>query len=131
MSVPTIPIATIPETTVENNVDQLIACINIAVGNEQITAFNILSICINLMQIVEKFPNLKGSQKKELVLRALDAAISQRGGDKGLIALIPSFIDNAISIQNGNIQISVTPEEVAGCCIGILSCFSKKENAKK
>jgi hypothetical protein len=120
--------ATGPSTTdpiLDNSVDQLVASINTMVGNEQITSFNILSICMSLMQIVEKYPNLQGHQKKELVLRALDVALSKKGGNNALMALIPSFIDNVISIDNDQVKISIDPAAVAGCLTGIASCLTK------
>jgi hypothetical protein len=114
-----------PVVPIDTNLDQLIAAINNTIGTGQITALNILSICINLMQIVEKYPKLPGKQKKELVMKALQTAISNKGGDPALMALIPSFIDNAINIENGRVQISFSAQDMVGCCGG---CFG---NAQK
>jgi hypothetical protein len=118
-------VAEVQPVPIDTNLDQLVTAINNTIGTGQITALNILSICINLMQIVEKYPKLPGKQKKELVMKALQTAISNKGGDPALMALIPSFIDNAINIENGRVQISFSAQDMVGCCGG---CFG---NAQK
>ena len=101
---------------IEKNVEKLISEITTLVGGEQISLVNILSICINLMQIVEKYPNLKGPQKKDLVIKALGIYISKNEGDISVLSLIPSFIDTAINLEKGRLEISISPEQVVGCC---------------
>jgi hypothetical protein len=80
-----------------------------------ISAMNIFSITLNLMQLVEKYPKLTGPQKKALVIQALDNVIKKHGADQSLLALIPPFIDSAISIDKGKVTINV--EEAASGCL--------------
>ncbi len=115
------------DSFMDATVDQLTETVSKIVKDEQITTLNILSICINLMQVVEKYPKLTGNQKKELVLRALSNAVSKKGGDNALMALIPSFIDNAISIENSQVKISVNTSDVLSCCSGLLFCLEKQK----
>lgn len=91
-----------------------------------VNALNILSICIQAMKIAEGFLPLKGEQKKEVVLQALVKFMQSRGGDVSILSVIPSFIDQAISIDKGTVKINVTPEDVVVCCGGILSGCMKK-----
>lgn len=106
--------------------NQLVIAAEAVLGDDQVTVLNILTLCVNLMQIVEKYTRLKGAQKKELVIKALETLVLKKGGNNtNLMALIPSFIDNAVSISNGQLRISVKPEDNTGCCVGL---FGKQKN---
>ena len=109
------------------NVDSLVLSIEKMVGDQkQINALNIATVCLNLMQLVEKAPNLKGSEKKKLVLDTIEKYLSTSGGDLGLLSVVPSFMDNMISLDKGTVTISLTPENVETCCMGIISLSNKK-----
>lgn len=94
----------------------LISEIEKVTQNEKITAVNILTICLSGMQIVEKMPSLKGSEKKELVIKGIEAVLAKSNSDSALSALLPSFIDNMIGVEKGKITISIDPEETVTCC---------------
>ena len=95
------------EKIVENLVETIQKTIN-----GEITIINILSICLDLMRLVVKIPNLKGSEKKDLVLRSLNLLLVKTNSDSKLIQIIPYFIDKCIDIEKGSIRISV-PQS---CC---------------
>lgn len=76
------------------------------------------------MQIVEKYPKLNGSQKKDLVLRVLFDLISKKNGDTSLLVIIPSFIDSAVGIAKEKIKIFVNQEQSSDC---IFPCFRKQK----
>ena len=86
---------------------------------EQITSINVLSICISLMQLVERSPNMNGEQKKALVVRALTKILTSQNGDLSLLNIIPSYIDKVVSLNNGEIVINV--EKMVECCFGLFS----------
>jgi len=115
---------------VENSLDKLVDEISGMVAEEQVTTLNVLSICIHLMQIVERYPNLSGPEKKDLVIRVLTKVITDKGGDMAIMALVPSFIDSAISIEKDKIHISIDRKGATSCCVGMLSCLAMHE-AKK
>lgn len=97
-------------------IDSLIDNIEDAIHGD-ISAMNIFSITVNLMQLVEKYPKLTGPQKKSLVIQALEKVIKKHGADQALLSIVPAFIDQAISLDKGKVVINV--EEVAKGCFGL------------
>ena len=111
-----IPVIPIPALSDDALVDSLIhdlACC------EQVTSINVLSICISLMQLAERSPNMKGEEKKALVVRALTKILTSQNGDLSLLNIIPSYIDKVVSLNNGEIVINV--EKMVECCFGLFS----------
>ena len=100
-----------------NSVEKLI--------NNKISLENVLSVCIGLMQFAEKIPNMKGPQKKNLVISAMEAIITKFNGENSLLLVLPFFIDKIIDVENGNLHVSISQS-----CCSQLSCFSfcKKKN---
>lgn len=97
---------------------------NIAKG-EQITTLNIVLISTNLMQIVEKYPNINGEQKKALVIQVLARFTNDTlsGDDKiGVMLFIntflPDIIDTIISVDKKQIIINIrkTFKSCFPCC---------------
>lgn len=99
-------------------IDQIINSVDRSISEKQITAMNIFSICILVMQLAEQ-TLLKGKDKKELVLEVMNRLIKKYGGDSGLLAVLPSFIDQTISVDRGEVAIHISPEQVATCCMGL------------
>jgi len=99
----------------------------LAVANGEITSLNILSLCVSAMQCVETIPNLTGAMKKKIVTSALSELLVESKSDVGLINLVPSFIDTAISLEKGKVHISVTPEEMASCCATLCMAFASSK----
>ena len=96
------------------------------IRDQEITPLNVLSICINAMKSVEVIPKLSSQQKKQIVLEVMTRLIQQSKSDNALLLTLSHFIDTAISIEKGDIQISVTPEEMVGCCLGLCTFATKK-----
>ena len=97
-------------------IDTLIDNIEDAIHGD-ISAMNIFSITVNLMQLVEKYPKLSGPQKKSLVIQALEKVIKKHGADQALLSIVPAFIDQAISLDKGKVVINV--EEAASGCFSL------------
>ena len=102
--------------SIEANVDNVVQNIELIVGEGKVTTVNIMSMCISAMQCVERIPSLSGADKKALVIRALTKVLQDKGGDLALLALIPDCIDTMVSVEKGKITITITPEDVVGCC---------------
>lgn len=98
---------------VENVADQ----IEKMIGDKNVDAASIMSICISAMQLVERMKDLKGEQKKTLVLDSLSKVIEKKGGDLAILAVIPQFIDSCISIEKGQIRFKLNTG-LFSCCIG-------------
>lgn len=101
-------------------IDEIINTVDKSIKDKQINTLNILSICISVMQLAEQTV-LKGADKKTLVMEVMNRLIVKYGGDSGLLAVLPSFIDQTIAVDKGNIAIHINPEQVATCCMGIFN----------
>jgi hypothetical protein len=83
------------------------------IGNGKISVANITSITINLMQIVDKYKNVKGLEKKKIVLDVLNRIVDDTIDDKAeeqqlklLLAIsVPVLIDTFIAIDKGELAI--------------------------
>lgn len=98
------------------SVDRVVEQIESAIKNEKISVMNILTVCISAMQIVETFPNLKGEQKKEVVLKAVENILKRQEGDVQILSILPSFIDKAVSLDKGVVTISLDTKNLTSCC---------------
>lgn len=104
------------------NINELVHYLENFIGEGNITIINILNICVTAMQKVEKFNKLSGPDKKQIVLGAISQLIKNKGGDDNLTTLLPSFIDTSISIEKGELNISIDGEK---CCSSIFSLLKK------
>lgn len=101
----------VPTNAVENLYQQLSSI----VGSGTITVSNIVGISFSLMQIVEKYKNLKGEQKKAAVIKVLDKFILERLGDaqesrdiRMFVHLtLPGLIDTLVSLDRHKLKIKV------------------------
>jgi hypothetical protein len=110
----------IPTTTITSpdRLDILITSLDASIKGD-LSALNIVNVCISAMQIVESFPKMKGNEKKQLVLAAIEKLIQKYGQDNALLSLLPSFIDEAIQIEKGKVVISVDK----GCLSKCFGCL--------
>ena len=98
------------------------------VGEQEISPLNILGLAIGLEQIVAKFKDLKGKQKKDLVIRVIEQYLLDHGGDKyDALLFLPSFIDVSIGLDHRDIEIDV--DQVAMGCCALL--FAPRKHLKK
>ena len=80
------------------------------------------------MITAERFPNLVGSQRKNMILQAVTLYLEKTNGDSSLVNLLPPFIDAAVDLEKGNTKIAT--EHAVNGCIGCLSFLSVKLNKK-
>ena len=95
-----------------NQINSLYDSLKDIVNGSDITTDSIVDITINLMQIVEKYPKIKGFQKKSLVLHVLKKFINEHldGKNSELILsfvniILPSIIDSIIAVDGKKIVI--------------------------
>jgi hypothetical protein len=95
---------------------------------KKITTTNIIMIMNNLIQVVEKYKELTGNQKKMLVLDTLKKIINENVSDESekqqLILFVnitlPIILDSIISAINGNMKFA--KEKISGCFSKLFSC---------
>lgn len=93
------------------------------IGDKELTTANAVLIATNLMQIVEKYPNISGPQKKELVIYVLKRFVVDHlygENEQALLLFIdvflPSVIDTIISVDKKELAIKIRK--------GLKACFS-------
>jgi len=97
-------------------IQQLTDYIKTTLGDEKITATNIIIISTNLMHIVEQYKDLTGSQKKMLILDTIKKVINQNVDDvqeRMMLMMIvnmtlPSVLDTLVTAINGDIKFEKT-----------------------
>lgn len=77
---------------------------------------NLIKLTVNLMKFVEKYPDIHGVEKKQLVIAVLERYLEKTGVDKAIIQLIPSFIDMAVALSKKEVVIKMVEEVSATCC---------------
>lgn len=77
-------------------------------GGAPLTSENIIPILVRLMELVEKYPNLVGSQRKVLVLDVLEHATEALNASNDVRIIIkntiPYVIDTIIKATNKDIE---------------------------
>lgn len=94
-------------------------------GDSPIRKEDITTIVINLMQLVEKYPDLTGEQKKNLVIYVVKNFIKYKTNKKEHEVLLtfvdiflPTLIDNLVSVDKKEIVIKLkkTFNSCFPCC---------------
>lgn len=94
-------------------------------NNSPLTKENITIIVINLMQFVEKYPDLTGDQKKQLVIHVIKKFIkdtTSKEEEEVLLTFVdiflPSVIDTLVSVDKKKIVIKLkkTFSSCFPCC---------------
>ena len=100
----------------------------------KITSLNIILILNNLMQIVEKYNNLTGGQKKMLILDTLKLVINEQYDnspesliEKQILFMIidntmPYIIDTIVSSINGDIKFAKKNESISSLFKNLFCC---------
>jgi hypothetical protein len=96
------------------------------IGKGNINSSNIVTILISLMQIVEKYQDVSGIQKKAIILEALELVINDQVTNeeeaKALNLLVevtlPTVIDTLVSVDKKEIQIKIKKgcSKLLKCC---------------
>lgn len=130
-----------PSSSINSNpmlvkLDELVAYITAIQGIEKITPMNVVIIVDKLVQIVEKYGDLTGSQKKMLVLDAIKKIVNTSVylNDDERVTLIviidltmPHVIDSIISAINGDMKFEKdkTGKNLFSKLFGWLCCCRK------
>ena len=110
----------------DSNVKALYNQLNNLLHGQKLTSSNIVTITLHLMQFVEKYPNIKGSQRKKIVIQVLKQFVADKVDDpteeENILLIIqmtiPSLIDTIISVDKGEIAIKTKK-----CCESFFTCF--------
>ena len=131
---PTVPETTTNNTTTSGNslldkMEQLYIYVKTTLGSKKIDATTIMTIAGNLMQIIEKYGDLTGNQKKMLVIDTIKRVINETVDDLGdrsnllMIAdlTLPTVIDTLVSAINGDLKFDTKKiqgvfQKLFGCC---------------
>jgi len=100
---------------------------NIIRKEDKLTTINIIQVTTYLMQIIEKYPKLKGSERKEIILEVLikyaKTNLSEEDYEeiKPFIDItMPIIIDTIISVDSKEIVI-----QTKKCLISCFTCINK------
>lgn len=104
-------VETKPENVLLDTFEHLYSYV-VSVHSEKLNASNIIVIATELMQVVEKYKTMTGSQKKTLVINVIkklvNSTVDDESDKKTLNTIIdltlPTVIDNLINAMNGNIK---------------------------
>jgi len=118
-----------PVNVIEKCTNDLYKDLENILGDGSLTPINFATTCISLMQNVESFTNLRGLEKKDVILRVFEKYIAEEQPDDIVLNIIPSFIDAMISVDRGEISIKIKPEKCLAACFGCVS--SKGKNKRK
>lgn len=116
----------VPITFPANAAERLYEEIKNILGRGKITSANMVAVLLSLMQIVENYSDVKGVQKKAIILDALTHIIDDQIDDtqeamnlKLLVQMtLPSVIDTFVSLDKKEISIKLkkTCSKLFGCC---------------
>jgi hypothetical protein len=103
------------------------------INTKSISSITLITLTNKLIQIVEKYKELTGNQKKMLVLDTLTKIINENIDDDLakqellllITTLLPKIIDTVVSAINGNMKFckDIKPS----CFSSLFQCFSKKQ----
>jgi hypothetical protein len=101
-----------PENILLDRLEELYKYVKSILGSDNVTPLNIMMIINSLLQIVEKYQDLTGSQKKMLVLDTIRKVINEtvtNENDKIQLLMIvnltlPHVIDTLVSAINGDLK---------------------------
>jgi len=114
--------------------EQMVEYIKNTLGDEKITATNIVIISTNLMHIVEQYKDLTGSQKKMLILDTIKKVINQNVNDPqeriSLMLIVdmtlPPMLDTLVTAINGGLKFE--KDKVVSGFTKLFCCGGSKTN---
>jgi hypothetical protein len=112
---------------IEHKVNDVIKQLNDILEEKSLNMLNIVMVCIEMMKIIVKVEDLTDAQQKDIIIDVLTKYLEQNEGDVTMVEMVPSFIDAAKELSNGNTKLAV--EEVGQGCLSWL--FSKKSKKTK
>jgi len=112
-------------------VDHLYADLKAILENKQITGLTLATSLISMMRIAERFPSLKGSEKKELLLRVYNKYMEEHSSTENsilppeyreMLNALSGMMDTFVAIDKKEIKITLDKET---CCF----CFASLEKS--
>ena len=105
-------------------IDKLYNSLTNIVGIKKLTVGDFMDIATKLMQIVEKYPELNGIQKKKVIICAFKQFFEKNkdGYEDSMISfamsMLPNIIDIVISVDKKklNIHIRKVAKKIFSCC---------------
>lgn len=99
--------------------DILAQDLNSFLGDKQLTDKNLASANIHLMQKAQTYPELKGVEKKTLVMDVLSQRVEKDEVNISILSILAGFIDTIVDVDKGNISLSIDADEAVAACCGI------------
>ena len=99
----------------EDRVRKLYEAVKEIVSEETLTVENIVTVVVQVMTLVEKYPNMKGAEKKNLVLHTLklfaENEITEEETRNQVSLLldftVPILIDTLVEVDRGEVKIRI------------------------
>jgi hypothetical protein len=107
-------------------VDETYQAVRKMIADRAFTMNNLVSIGTIIMQVVDQYPNLKGQQKKDIVLQVAHNLVNEAPLDDAAKALINLAVDTTLNAaiefiimaKNGEIEfVNKIEEKLKGCCL--------------
>ena len=122
----------IMENKLLNALNELYLYSKSVINTKTISSTTIIVLTNKLIQVVEQYKELTGSQKKMLVLDTLTKIINENIDDDLakqellllITTLLPKIIDTVVSAINGHMKFS--KDIKPSCFSSLFQCFSKK-----
>jgi hypothetical protein len=113
-------------TTTNTAVERLYEEVKRLLYGGKLTPTNVVIILVELMKIVDGYPELKGAQKKQVLLEAINMLIDDQHDNvedsnnlKMIVKMtLPAVIDVAVSIDKKQLKIKAKKfyRNLLGCC---------------
>ena len=123
------------EDKIKTIIDEDLESIKNKLGNmvESLSVDTIVDVVPELIKTADKYKNLAGIEKKQLVLDILKNIIDNTDGfgddaiiDSILKSLVPSIIDNLIKVDKKQIKLRNSNP----CCLSVFNLLSKLHKSK-
>lgn len=120
---------------VQTNIDKLITEVDKLIDDDKLTTVNISKVMVSLMVLVDEYPDLTGTQKKEIILTVLRKYVIEHFEEEApeyadllkiIETVLPTTIDLMIRIDNKEITIHLKK----GCAM-VCPCLSQMLSRRK
>ena len=95
----------------KTNFENLVKNIESILLNKDVNVVDIAFLCLSSMKFVESIKELKGSEKKQLVIDAITHVFKIKEWNTDMLIILPSLIETIISVDKGIYKINKD-----GCC---------------
>jgi hypothetical protein len=97
-----------------------------------LTVLDTATVVIGLMQLVEEYDDLHGSEKKDLILKVLEKYDVCHPDEENLLtSSLAGFVTALVSVDRGELVIKIEPEKcLASCFTCLLSSAQVKRRER-